>query len=428
MSTGGASSRVVIPIGVEDAGAVNRIEALRAKLANELRKLQTVAQQVAIQSGQRAVLTEKVPFSIRPRDPTTGRFVSGEALTGEAKITAEFDPAKEQQEIAQNARQRRRRRRTRARLQARADAEADKRIRARIAAENQQARDENTADRMQDADRRAEIAARRRSFSRRKRARTATAQAEAATEKLRRDREMRQSRMMMGGAGVLTALTMPISGFTPLTVGFASMSGIGFGVAAGFAVLVRGSIDATRALNTFQDKLAESAISANAVSDAFKNQQMRMEARGVAQGFLATEQRLSRMKKWDDMLGKNIKTLSVMNESWGQFRGDLSDIGRNMVNTFTGGTVGGARRLAMDIGGAFSPSPIFLRPIKEYIGSLFDRGTLALAQRGPAIDEAIRNLRERDAFRSTIVSPEDFYNRIATAGLSRDPKREKQLC
>ena len=237
-------------------------------------------------------------------------------------------------------------------------------------------------------------------------------------EKARQTRDMQMSRQMMGFAGVGTALSMPISGFTPLTIGFASMSGTGFGVAAAGAVMIRALFDITKGLNKLQDSFAEAAISSNAVSDGFKLQKNTFEAIKTAQGFLVTEQRTDRLKKWNSILEDSTRSIIGFNEAWGQLRSDLVSIPQSLI----GGAEG--KKAARGIGAGIPL--LFGGGLTGLIGSLlggdygeslYNRGQKALAERGPAIDEAIRNL-DKTKFQSRIVSPENFYSGLATKGLS----------
>ena len=67
-------------------------------------------------------------------------------------------------------------------------------------------------------------------------------------------------------------------GFTPLTIGFASMSGVGFGVAAAVAVFVRGIFDINAAMLKFRKEMISSAEAAKGVSREYRNQRSEMDA------------------------------------------------------------------------------------------------------------------------------------------------------
>jgi hypothetical protein len=244
--------------------------------------------------------------------------------------------------------------------------------------------------------------------------------------RVRRGQEM--SRMMMGGAGVLTAATMPISGFTPLTIGFASMSGIGFGVAAAAAVYVRALFDSAKALNKVQTSLLKLAESSEMVSERYERQRDTMKAIGAAQGFLVGEQTADRLKKWNVAIEENIGKMAVANEAWGRLRMEFSDFSRMLaVGALGGGELGNRasyRRLGAMVG---APGGALGRWLGRIIGgNLFQAGQENLASRIPALEEHLRNL-EKGTFQAAFVGPEDLYNRIQKAAASVKPEEKEIL-
>lgn len=237
-------------------------------------------------------------------------------------------------------------------------------------------------------------------------------------------KERFMSRQMMGYAGIATALTMPISGFTPLTIGFASMSGVGFGVGAGAAVMVRATLDVTKALNKFQDSLKDMAVAAKAVSDRYEEQDLMMKAQGIGQGFLAAEQSADRLEEWNKKLSESTKSISILNEAWGQFRLDISSLGQTFV---TGGA--GSRDMWKDLGRILGTvGGVAGRRIGPMIaGGFFDRGTVAFGERRAALEEQLNNLKAGGKFNAAFVGPEQLYQRIQQAAVSRKDKTEEQL-
>ncbi|GAG02478.1 unnamed protein product, partial [marine sediment metagenome] len=234
---------------------------------------------------------------------------------------------KEQQQSSKRNRKRRRKRQS---LEEKAASAAEKRL-------LQQAKDEDWLANDQKRERQEEIADRRHRFSRRKRVRQVRARTEADLEKDRIDRERTTSRRMMGIAGIATAATMPISGFTPLTIGFASMSGVGFGAGAAVAVMGRAAFDASKALNKWQDELIESAKSIGAVTDRFKELDARQQARGIIQGAIASNQATERMEAWSKSLEDGTNVMRDFNLTWGAIRNSFSTSTANFLNTLTKG-------------------------------------------------------------------------------------------
>ena len=285
----------------------------------------------------------------------------------------------------------------------------------------------DTADATADAQR---LRKRRRTRQRLEEKRDKARQAEEDAKLGMSPMERYRSRQMMGFAGIATAATMPISGFTPLTIGFASMSGIGFGIGAAGAVFIRALIDSSKALNKAQDNLLSLAESSDAVSDRFKEQQASMRATGAVQGFLVGEQTSDRLEKWNAALDKNIGAMSVANEAWGQLRMDLSDFGRAITMSILGvdedapfGKRGNYQALGNVIGYAIGGTLGSIIGSKKG-GQYFGEGLEAFAGRKDVIAEQLANARAGN-FNAQFVKPEDVFNRMQQRLSSRKDKDEK---
>jgi hypothetical protein len=414
-----ASSKVNIPVGMQTTAVKREIDDLIAYADKKRKQQEAAVEAIARKTGEAVRKRTKIPVDIPASrhpagtiDPVTGKKIGGQFAPGfkgevviDTQIKSAADRAREAEKqafkerektaklTAEGAKKRREweaevgaankkaykdfhtrkreegiAREKAAKEQRRADEEREKQGR-----KQEKNEDLVTREQLQDVQR-------RRKFRRR----LATARQKREDDSLNMtSRQRYMSRMMMGGAGVLTAATMPISGFSPLTVGFASMSGIGFGVAAGFAVMGRAVFDISKALAEWRKELLESAESMGAVSRAYKNQKAQMEGVDIVLGNVISQ-----------VTRENNRTLTT-----------------SRVVNFEGLQRAGKTFELWSV-----RWQVFMDALKRSIGDFGGSGAESYAD---AARRSIRDVLASQPFQAAAVKPEQMFQRIQLAAMSR---------
>jgi hypothetical protein len=407
MSTGG-QSKVINKVTLDTTPAESSIIALRRRIEEGLRGVTSTAQVVTGATGRRTKAQQDVPFTMAGGGEGVTRITAETMSVEESILDARKSVADAVKRSSKHTKQRLKDRQQREAQQIKDEdlfaKDRQKAVKDRVAAENRQERDENWLIRDRDkaakktasdtaAARREEISDRKRRFARRRRINQRRDAADKAEEAAVRKRGMDQSRRMMGVAGVATAAAMPISGFSPLTIGFASMSGIGFGIAAGVAVLGRAVFDINSILVKWREELIKSAEAAGTVTKAYKDQKARLDVLDLALGGSMAAASMLEMQR---LQNARISRLPQLEQAGG--------VGKYFTGIFRG--VG-------DI-------------IRAEVGRALPFGETKSAEQ--ILREGLANFLINQPFQSAFVGPEALNARIQQAAMSRgDVERERTI-